>query len=300
MTKNTSDRTVVTAIHKISPEAETKRAYILFLTGPLVGKIHLLEDGTTSLGRSNDIDIVINDNRISRHHITLHTSGDKVQIEDLGSTNGTYVNGHRVKGLTELHDGDKVQLSSDTIFKFAWQDKTENIFHKELYKMAVLDPTTALYNKRYFMERFLEEFSLARRSKTPLSVLLMDIDFFKKVNDTFGHLAGDLVLQQVGQLLKQMTRHEDVVARYGGEEFIVMLRGSDEESAYQTAERIRKHVEKFAFEFEGKRIPVTISLGLCTLPQDVEDISTESMVKTADERLYASKQGGRNRVTRST
>lgn len=299
MTKDPADRTVITAIHHIDPNSEPKRAYILFLTGPLVGKIHLLEEGTTSLGRSNDVDIVLNDNRISRHHITLHTHGSKVAIEDLSSTNGTYVNGHRIKGMTPLNDGDKIQLSANSIFKFAWQDKTENIFHKELYKMAVLDPTTALYNKRYFMERFAEEFSLSRRSKTPLSILIMDIDFFKKVNDTYGHLAGDLVLQQIGQLLKQMTRHEDVVARYGGEEFVVMLRGSDEESSYHTAERIRREVENFIFEFEGKRIPVTISAGLCTLDAAAEDVSTESMVKTADERLYHSKQNGRNRVTRA-
>lgn len=299
MTKDSADRTVVTAIHKIDPSSDTKRAYILFLTGPLVGKIHLLEEGTTSLGRSNDVDIVINDNRISRHHVTLHTHGDKVAIEDLGSTNGTYVNGHKINGVTSLNDGDKIQLSSNSIFKFALQDKTENIFHKELYKMAVLDPTTALYNKRYFMERFAEEFSLSRRSKTPLSLLIMDIDFFKKVNDTYGHLAGDLVLQQIGQLLKQMTRHEDVVARYGGEEFIVMLRGSEEEPSYQTAERIRREVEKFVFEFEGKHIPVTISIGLCTMDVNADGITTEFMVKTADERLYHSKQNGRNRVTRA-
>lgn len=298
MTKDPADRTVITAIHKLTPDSETKRAYILFLTGPLVGKIHLMEEGTTSLGRSNDVDIVINDTRISRHHVTLHTQGDKVLIEDLGSTNGTYVNGHKIEGLTELHDADKIQLSSNTIFKFAWQDKTENIFHKELYKMAVLDPATALYNKRYFLERFNEEFSLCRRSKTPLSVLIMDIDFFKKVNDTYGHLAGDLVLQQIGQLLKQMTRHEDVVARYGGEEFIVMLRGSDEESAYQTAERIRKKVETSIFEFEGKTIPVTISLGVCTLGTESTETTIEEMIKSADERLYHSKENGRNQVTR--
>ncbi|MDO8312712.1 MAG: GGDEF domain-containing protein, partial [Sideroxyarcus sp.] len=241
-----------------------------------------------------------NDTRISRHHVTLHTHGDQVAIEDLGSTNGTYVNGHRIKGMTPMKDNDKIQLSSNTIFKFAWQDNTENIFHKELYKMAVLDPTTALYNKRYFMERFAEELSLARRSKAPLSMLIMDLDFFKKVNDTYGHLAGDLVLQQMGQLLKRMTRHEDVVARYGGEEFIVMLRGSDEASSYHTAERIRREVENFVFEFEGKRIPVTISIGLCSLDSTSEDVSTESMIKTADERLYHSKQNGRNRVTRTS
>lgn len=299
MSKDAADRTIITAIHKLDPNSEAKRAYILFLTGPLVGKIHLLEEGTTSLGRSNDVDIVINDVRISRHHITLHNHGDKVAIEDLGSTNGTYVNGHRVQGMTPLNDNDKIQLSSNTIFKFAWQDKTENIFHKELYKMAVLDPTTALYNKRYFMERFAEELSLARRSKAPLSMLIMDLDFFKKVNDTYGHLAGDLVLQQMGQLLKKMTRHEDVVARYGGEEFIVMLRGSDEGSSYHTAERIRREVELFAFEFEGRRIPVTVSIGLCALDPNAEEVTTESMIKTADERLYHSKQNGRNRVTRS-
>lgn len=300
MSKDSADHTIITAVHKIDPNSEAKRAYILFLTGPLVGKIHLLEDGTTSLGRSSDVDIVINDARISRHHVTLHSRNHKVFIEDLGSTNGTYVNGHRTQGMTELKDGDKIQLSSNTIFKFAWQDKTENIFHKELYKMAVLDPTTALYNKRYFLERFAEEFSLARRAKSPLSVLIMDIDFFKKINDSHGHLAGDLVLQQIGGLLKDMTRHEDVVARYGGEEFIVMLRGSDEESSYQTAERIRKQIEGFSFEFEGMKIPVTASFGLCTLDPEAESASTESMIKTADERLYQSKQSGRNRVTRVT
>ncbi|PIR20181.1 MAG: GGDEF domain-containing protein [Deltaproteobacteria bacterium CG11_big_fil_rev_8_21_14_0_20_47_16] len=299
MSKDTADRTVITAVHDITPDSEAKRAYILFLTGPLVGKIHLLEEGTTSIGRSGDVDIAINDTRISRHHITIRAHGNKVSIEDLGSTNGTYVNGKRINGTTELRDGDKIQLSSNTIFKFAWQDKTENIFHKELYKMAVLDPATALYNKRYFLERFTEEFSLAKRSKSPLSILIMDIDFFKKVNDTYGHLAGDLVLQQVGQLLKKLTRYEDVVARYGGEEFIVLLRGNGEDAAYLMAERIRKSIESSHFEFEGKQIPVTVSLGLCALPTTDENITTEAMIKIADERLYHSKESGRNRVTRA-
>jgi diguanylate cyclase (GGDEF)-like protein len=298
MAHDHADRTVITAVHDISSDTDSKRAYILFLTGPLVGKIHLLEDGTTSVGRSNDVDIAINDSRISRHHVTIRTQGDKVTIEDLGSTNGTYVNGKRIAGVTALHDGDKIQLSSNTIFKFAWQDKTENIFHKELYKMAVLDPATALYNKRYFLERFAEELSLARRSSSPLSMIIMDIDFFKKINDTYGHLAGDLVLQQIGQLLKNMTRHEDVVARYGGEEFVLMLRNCDEEASYQMAERIRKTIESHPFEFEGKHIPVTVSLGICALEHDKTDVTTDSMIKTADERLYHSKQQGRNRVTR--
>lgn len=299
MSHDPVERTVITSIEKLQKDDDAKKAYILFLAGPLVGKIHHLENGDTSLGRSSDVDIVIHDNRISRHHISIHTHNDQVGIEDLGSTNGTYVNGQRIQGLTVLNDGDKIQLSTNTIFKFAWQDKTENVFHEELYKMAVLDPATALYNKRYFLERFKEEFSLAKRSKTWLTVLMLDIDHFKKVNDTHGHLAGDLVLQQVANLLKDMTRQEDILARYGGEEFVIVLRGIDDNSTYQLAERIRDTVEKTTFTFDKKTIPVTISVGLGIFNADSTLEEPDDLVKLADACLYYSKEHGRNQVTRA-
>lgn len=290
-----ADRTVVTSIEKVEP-SDQKRAYILFLAGPLVGKLHLLEEGKTIIGRSPDVTIPVNDNRVSRRHLCISVQGDVATIEDLGSTNGTFVNGKRVTTHV-LADGDKIQVSSATIFKFALQDQTENIFHKELYKMAVVDPVTGVYNKRYFQERIKEELSLARRSKGGLALIMIDIDHFKNVNDTHGHLAGDMILHQVAALLRGDIRQEDLLARYGGEEFAVIVRGGTEEQTVQLAERMRKTVESAPITFEEKNIPVTISLGVAALEEGHDYTDPNALIQAADECLYHSKQHGRNKTT---
>ena len=289
------EKTVITQVTSLPADTD-KKAYILFLSGPLVGKLINLQEGSTVIGRADDADISINDIRISRHHLKIDIDEGRVQVEDLGSTNGTFINGTKVK-RGKLEDGDKIQISSSTIFKFALQDRAENVFHKELYKMAVMDPVTNIYNKRFFIERFKEEFSHARRSDSGLSLLMIDIDFFKKVNDTYGHLTGDMVLHQIASILAKMVRNEDILARYGGEEFVIILRGAKKEGAYILAERMRLKIAAESFIVEKEKIPVTISIGVASMEEGGKDLTTEKLIKMADVKLYKSKKAGRNKTT---
>ena len=293
--KDVAEKTIITNVTKL-PEETTKKAYVLFLSGPLIGKLLNLKDGITTIGRAPDADVVIADQRISRHHLKIDVQGEEITIEDLGSTNGTYVNGTKA-AKQKLSDGDKIQISSVTVFKFALQDKTENIFHKELYKMAIIDPVTNIYNKRFFVERLKEEFSHSKRAKFSLSLLMVDIDFFKKVNDTYGHLAGDMILHEISKIIKGMIRNEDVLARYGGEEFVAILRGTNKTGAFTLAERIRQKVAAAPILFEDQKIPITISIGVASLDETKPHASPEDFVKDADEKLYQSKQSGRNKTT---
>lgn len=293
MIEESRESTVVTPIPEIGKKE--KHAYIVFLSGPLVGKIHLLDEGTITLGRAADIDIPINDPGISRQHIQIAYQAGKARIRDLGSTNGTYLNGRRIQEA-DLKDGDKIQISSNTILKYAFQDKIENIFHTELYRMAIVDPLTNAYNKRYFEERLKEEFSYCLRNQIPLSLLMIDIDYFKAVNDTYGHPAGDYVLARVAEIAASIIRKEDILARFGGEEFAVILKGTDSGGAWTLAERFRKLVDEAVFEFDGKKIHATISIGVATL-QGKNLVDYEQMIQRADTLLYQSKKEGRNLVS---
>lgn len=288
------DETIVTAIERMRNIGEEK-AYILFISGPLIGKMYLLEEAETLIGRAEDVDICIADSRISRHHLRIVFSKGEAIIEDLDSTNGTFVNGERVK-QRPLKNGDKVHISSDTLFKFAVGDEAERMFQEEMHQMANYDAVTGVLNKHAFAKRLKEEFSYAKRTHTGLGFLMIDIDFFKKVNDTYGHMAGDYVLNGVAQRIKKAIRDEDILARYGGEEFSVILRGTDAKGASMLAERIRKLVASEPFDFEQKKIPVTVSVGVAVFSND-NFPNPQKLVARSDERLYKSKQEGRNRVT---
>lgn len=292
--QETAEKTIITQVERVEEIGE-KHAYILFLAGPLVGKLLELKPGETILGRAPDIDIPVNDSRVSRQHLSITVSEAGTTLTDLGSTNGTFVNGQRVQ-IHLLQDGDKVQISSSTIFKFAYQDNLENIFHKELYKMAVIDPVTGIFNKRYFSDRLKEEFAHAQRASQPLVLIMMDVDFFKKINDTHGHLAGDFSLAHIAKTVQKMVRASDVFARYGGEEFAILLRNTDEKGASQLAERIRLMLEQSPATFESHTIPVTVSLGVASLSEGAYG-TPEVFIEAADQYLYQSKQAGRNRVT---
>jgi len=288
------ESTVVTSIEKIEEPMDVK-AYILFLSGPKQGKLFELSEDRTTIGRGDDTNITINDQRVSRHHFEIIMEGGAPVIADMGSTNGTYVNGKRVT-RQRLQNGDKIQISSSTIIKFGLGDEGERLFHDEFYNMANMDAATNVYNKQFFLKRLEEEFAYARRREGNMSLIMCDIDFFKKVNDTHGHMAGDFVLQQVAKVLKDTVRSEDVLARYGGEEFIIILRQIDEEGGYLLAERIRARIAEKAMEFEGTEIPVTMSLGVASL-EDETIQNPEALISHADEMLYVSKENGRNRVT---
>ncbi len=292
------DETITKPIFKIV-EQQSKTAYILFLKGHLLGKLCTLEKGKTVIGRSSQADIPLKDSGVSREHSEIKVDGENATIKDLGSTNGTFVNNKRIARHT-LKDGDKIQISSSTVFKFILSDESEKVFHDELYRMGVMDPVTNIYNKRYFTERLKQEFSLAKRNKTGLSLIMIDLDFFKKINDTYGHLAGDFILGKLSEVFSSITRDEDIVARYGGEEFVAILPRSSEEGAVMCAERIREKIAQTPFMFEGEEINITVSIGIATLDENNFFGSYEDFIEAADNCLYRSKKSGRNCTTCSS
>ncbi|MBN1282709.1 MAG: GGDEF domain-containing protein [Proteobacteria bacterium] len=289
-----SERTVLTKIQKVEVPEEQK-AYIMFISGQLAGKLCYLENRETVIGRAPECDISINDTRISRQHLRISLSGDQAVIEDLESTNGTFVNGERIKRRA-LANGDQIHISSDTIFKFALGSEAEQILLKEMHQMANYDAVTGIYNKHVFEKRLSEEFSFAKRNSIPLAMLMIDIDHFKLVNDNHGHIAGDYVLQGVAQRIQRALRGEDILARYGGEEFAVIMRGTEIRGAAIIAERVRQLVADTPMKFEKELIPVTISIGVAALAGANYE-KPRQLIAQADACLYQSKETGRNRVT---
>ena len=271
------------------------RAYLVVLAGASVGEMYKIDGEKTVIGRGQKAQIRLYDDGISREHAQILVEGNRIFLQDLGSTNGTYCNGLQVD-KKELVDGDKILVGSTTILKFTYHDNLDEIFQRQMYESDLRDGLTKAFNKKYFTDRLESEFTFATRHASPLALVLFDIDHFKKVNDTFGHQAGDHVLSEISTLLSGALRAEDVFARYGGEEFAVICRGSDQSQAQVVGERMRKAVEGNRFVYEGKHIPVTISVGIAVLPNpEVKDAN--DIVGFADRALYKSKNGGRNRVT---
>jgi diguanylate cyclase (GGDEF)-like protein len=257
--------------------------------------MYKVEGDKTIIGRGQKAQIRLFDDGISREHAQLVIKGDRVILEDLGSTNGTFCNGLKVD-KRELSDGDKILVGSTTILKFTYHDNLDEMFQKQMYESALRDGLTKAFNKKYFTDRLESEFTFAIRHTSALALVLFDLDHFKKVNDTYGHQAGDYVLLEVSTLLSAALRAEDVFARYGGEEFAVICRGSDMNQAPIVGERLRKSVEGHKFVYDKTPIPVTISVGVAVLPNPaVKDAG--DLIALADQALYKSKNGGRNRVT---
>ncbi|MBK6462919.1 MAG: diguanylate cyclase [Myxococcales bacterium] len=295
-----SEATSITNFSELQREIAARKrqalqAYLVVLTGSNVGAMHKLEAAETVLGRSNTADLRLTDDGISRRHARILKAGSDVVIEDLNSANGTMVNGELITQRV-LKNGDKISIGASTVVRFSFNDTLDESFQQKMIEAALRDGLTRAYNKRYFLERLETEYAFAKRHHAELSLLLFDIDFFKKINDSRGHLAGDAVLMELSAVVQSMLRTEDVFARYGGEEFAVLARGTSLAKAALLAERVRARVEETNFSFEGISIPVTISVGVAGLPETRCD-DAQQLVAGADTALYDSKRGGRNRVT---
>jgi len=181
-----------------------------------------------------------------------------------------------------------------TIFKFIAGGNIEAAYHDEIYRLTTIDGLTQVFNRRYFEETLDREISRCIRYSREMSLVMIDIDHFKQINDTYGHLAGDHVLKHIASAIKTKIRREDVFARYGGEEFGLLLPEVDTKGALLMAEKARKLVEKHKFEFDKQEISVTISLGVATLKSGQRD--SADLVRAADVKLYEAKTSGRNRV----
>ncbi|MDQ3369976.1 MAG: GGDEF domain-containing protein [Myxococcota bacterium] len=270
------------------------RAYLIVIAGTQVGEMIPLKVATV-IGRGVEADVRLLEDKMSRKHCRLVADRGVTYLEDLGSSNGTFVNGVRVT-RQRLNDGDKIQIGQTTILKFTYHDSLEENFQKQMYDSALRDGLTKLYNKKYFHDRIRVEFAFTDRRQTALSLILFDIDHFKKVNDTRGHLAGDKVLSTLAAHVQKLVRSEDVLARYGGEEFAILCRETDVERARILAERIRTSVEQLAILFNGDAIPITISVGVAMIPDPrIKDV--DDFIGCADAALYDAKRGGRNRVS---
>ena len=290
------DRTIVKGAgfaHK--PKTEPQQAYLIVLNGSSAGKMYKVIGEEMIIGRSANADILLTDDSVSRNHARIARVDAQLQISDLGSTNGTYANGELISTHT-LNDGDKVQVGSSIILKFSYQDNLEEAYLKQLYESATKDGLTEIYNKKYFLNQLNYEFSFAQRKTVPLSLIVFDIDKFKVVNDTYGHLAGDAILKHVSKLVAARIRGHDLFARYGGEEFVLLLRETDDQAAAALGERIRRQIESNKLTHEGTAIGVTVSVGVASTVRRVFQTPAE-LIEAADTALYRSKQAGRNRCS---
>ena len=267
--------------------------HLIVLAGEAVGLTYRLEQAETIIGRADDAPVRVRDEGVSRRHAKIVREGAEVWLEDMRSANGTRVNAEAITRCL-LRDGDKIHIGEKTILKFADSDALEEGFHQAMYEAAVRDGLTRAFNKRHFIERLASESAYARRHQSPLSLLMMDVDHFKKVNDNYGHLAGDSVLSTLAQVIMSTVRAEDLVARYGGEEFAVLCRGTPLSNASLLAERLRRMVEAHKFVHGDKPIPVTLSVGVSECSATAQ--SAQQLIAEADAALYEAKRGGRNRV----
>ncbi|MBK8480046.1 MAG: GGDEF domain-containing protein [Proteobacteria bacterium] len=290
------DKTVVTVISRTTQRPAAREACLVAIYGHELGKKYNLDAPVVIVGRSSKSDIQIDQDAVSRSHCKIVNDGERVTVYDLGSTNGTYVNDRAIQEHV-LTDGEHVKIGR-AILKFLSGGNVEHAYHEEIYRLTTVDGLTQVYNRRYFMETLERELSRSQRYARDLSLIMFDIDHFKSVNDSFGHLAGDHVLKHLALAVKAQIRREDVMARYGGEEFAVLLPEIDAESAHRFAEKIRALVEQTTFMFEATAIQVTVSVGVASLTAAI--VSADALVKLSDERLYEAKRRGRNFVCSAT
>jgi two-component system cell cycle response regulator len=285
-------KTVVTAISRLADRPPKNEACLVVIYGDDLGRKHNLNASSLLIGRSSKCDIQIDQESTSRNHSKIVNTGKAILIRDLGSTNGTYVNDEPIEEHV-LRDGDFIKIGR-TIFKFLTGGNIENAYHEEIYRLTTVDGLTQISNKRHFLETLDREIARGQRYQRPLSLVMFDLDHFKAINDTYGHLAGDYVLKHLASAVKQRIRREDVFARYGGEEFAIVLPEISVATALTLAEKIRHLVEHQEFRFEKTRIAVTISVGVAGT--ELQDIDAETLIKRADEQLYGAKAAGRNQV----
>jgi len=273
------------------------RAVLLRMDGVSAGQVVGVTHTPFSLGRHPTNQLSIDDDSISRFHARFTSEDGQYFIEDLGSRNGTFVEGKRV-ARAPIKNDDWVQLGARVAFRFTLTDHRQAGLLRKLYESSTRDARTGADNRRHFEDRLRAEIAFAVRHATDLSLLILDLDHFKRINDTFGHPAGDEVLRHVTAVALRTLRAEDIFARFGGEEFAILMRGSSTRGGLRLGDRLRDALAQAGAQHEGRVIPVSLSAGCaalscCTTP------TPEALVAAADRRLYLAKKAGRNRVVAS-
>lgn len=297
-----TDSTIVGRGSIVRPR-DRRTASLIVVQGAEIGREYRLLRSEAILGRDPEATLRVLDDGVSRQHARIVVRRDtgpapEVVVRDLQSTNGTWLNGATVEEAP-LVEGDKLQVG-DTVLKFVLQDELDARFHEEVRYRIAYDQLTGLLQKESLFLALDAELRRCERYTLPLSLLMMDLDRFKAVNDTHGHLMGSFVLAGLGRILNENLRRTDVAARYGGEEFVAYLAEVPAIEALFVAERIRAALEahRFTRTMESGEIlslQVTISIGVAEFPG--HGTTREALIAAADQALYRAKTEGRNRVT---
>ncbi len=286
--------TQITAPKKLCTAKREACLVHIYPTGPTMGCRYPLTDRPLVLGRGEDTDIRLGDNSVSRKHALIEPNADGYYVSDQQSTNGTFVNDKQLDGMLLLKDGDYLRVGN-CLYRYLAGGNIEAEYHEEIYRLTILDGLTQIHNKRYLDEFLGREVIRSQRHHRPLSVLALDIDKFKTINDDLGHLCGDFVLRELADVIRGTTRQEDLFARSGGEEFVVVLVETTKDGAVLVAERIREAVAAHQYRFENTPINLTISIGLASTV-GIPPITADELRNEADQKLYEAKRTGRNRV----
>ena len=275
------------------PDLPDGAAFLVILYGPDMGRRMQLGEEPFVIGRVEPADLCIPQESVSRKHSRIFRRDGRHHIEDLGSTNGTFLNDVLVKEHP-LENGVQIKIGR-SILKYMMGNDVEARYHEEIYRLMMTDALTQAHNKRAFSEALPREVARAQRYRRPLSLVLFDIDHFKKINDTYGHVAGDSVLRQLAGLVRPRIREHDIFGRVGGEEFGILLPEVDVEGAKVVAEKVRAAVEAARFLIKEESFSATVSLGCAGLEGTSGGVA-DKLYERADKALYSAKQGGRNRV----
>jgi diguanylate cyclase (GGDEF)-like protein len=287
----------ITEVHSVDQKWTFDReesALLVLLDGPERGRAIRLDKSST-IGRGAEADVVVRDPALSRVHARLVRDAEKYYIEDLGSRNGTFVGSERVYGRRALPAGSRLTLGR-TLGSFTLSGALEAELAVGVHELARRDPLTGLYNRGIFEERLETEFAYSARNDRPVGVLLVDLDHFKKVNDEYGHQAGDAVLRVVANALQRVVRRYDLVARYGGEELAIVARDITERNAEILGGRVRASIRSLRIPWRGQVMTVTASVGVAVY--DARFPTPAALVAAADAALYEAKRNGRDRVVR--
>ncbi|MEM7249166.1 MAG: GGDEF domain-containing protein [Acidobacteriota bacterium] len=265
---------------------------LIVYDGDEIGALHPLTRRDTVIGRTTDCDLILPEGKVSRRHALVRMlDAERYELVDLGSTNGTSKNGTTID-RAELSDGDKIDVGG-CLLRFSLLDAQDLAFQARICEMIHVDDLTGLLTRRSVLRGLQKELLRAERYGREFSILMMDLDHFKNVNDTHGHLVGSACLAEVGQILRDSLRSIDSCGRYGGEEFLAFLPEADREAGLQAAGRIRREIERHPFHYESTSYRVTISIGVALFPADGR--SVQALIQSADEALYRAKRTGRNR-----
>jgi two-component system, cell cycle response regulator len=276
---------------------ERTRGVLMVLGGVQTGRVLSLVSGpSVTIGRSPTSTHRLDEPSVSSTHVRVVRARGRYLLADENATNGTFVNGTRVIEPVALSDGDRVQLGPILVLRFTLVNEAEESSLKMVYESAHRDGLTGVFNRKHFEERLVSELAYAERHGKELSLILLDVDHFKQVNDKHGHLAGDQVLRTAASIIVRGSRAEDIVARYGGEEFVHVARDVPPHVALGIAQRTRLAVQQASTDLGGSAISVTLSAGVASLSCCGAHRDRDALLRLADERLYRAKLAGRNRV----